>query len=49
MYNKNIVSKDVRYQYVAYLRKFPEDEDDEESKGEIVKLNLTSNWAAAQK
>lgn len=39
----------MNYQYVAYLRKFPNDEDSEEEKGEIVKMNLTSDWATAQK
>lgn len=49
MFNKAMVAKDQRYQYVAYLRKFPEDEDDDAEKGEIVRVNLTSNWASAQK
>lgn len=49
MFNKNLNVKSVNYQYVAYLRKFPEDEDSDDEKGEIVKMNLTNNWAKAQK
>lgn len=44
-----ISSKDVDYQYVAYLRKFAKDPKDEKAKGDLVKMNLTANWAQAQK
>lgn len=49
MYNLMISSKDVNYQYVAYLRKHPKDPKDEKDKGELVMLNLTNNWGQATK
>jgi hypothetical protein len=49
MYNLMISSKDVDYQYVAYLRKHPKDPKDEKDKGELVKMNLTKNWNQATK
>ena len=47
MYDRMISSRDVNYQYVAYLRKYPKDEKDEKDKGAIVKMNLTNNWGQA--
>lgn len=47
MFDRMISTRDVNYQYVAYLRKYPKDEKDEKDKGALVKMNLTNNWGQA--
>ena len=49
MFNRDLVAKDERYQYVAYLRKYPADDASDDEKGAVVRMNLTADWAQAQK
>jgi hypothetical protein len=49
MFNRDLVAKDERYQYVAYLRKYPADDAGDDEKGAVVRMNLTADWAQAQK
>jgi hypothetical protein len=49
MFDTRLPSQSLDYHYVAYLRKFPKDPTDEKDKGEMVRMNLTKNFAESKK